>query len=477
MGLEKGARKLRATVRVSCADKMHIDTLDFYAARSRRFLVQDLCRVFDEGVETIEGDVEKLIRHCEQMSEEQLESANTQQIATIPAGDRNAAEKFGQNPKLLDEILKDYERVGLVGETTNKLLCYLAMTSRKLDEPLCVLILSSSGAGKTVLQDTTLRFCPTEDLIKLTSLSGKALFYKESLSLKHKVLALEEEAGAEDASYAVRNLISSKQLTIESTIRDPSSGRMTTMLNKVEGSTSVFVTTTNPETDAESRSRFVVLALDESKEQTKRILAFQRKRQTVQGYADQARADDIVRKHQTFQKMLKPLKVVNPHAEQLTYADDRLTARRNQAKSLNLIKAVAFLRQMQKEVKVSDGREYIETDLRDIAIANDIARDIFRHLDDLSSPSRDLLNQIHGFVIARAKAEKVQPPDIIFSRRQVREHTGWHNTRLHIHLKELCDYEFIIIESGRNGVSFNYRLAWAGEHSEPKLLVGIRENH
>jgi hypothetical protein len=33
------------------------------------------------------------------------------------------------------------------------------------------------------------------------------------------VLALEEEAGANNASYAIRNLISAKKLTIESTIK------------------------------------------------------------------------------------------------------------------------------------------------------------------------------------------------------------------------------------------------------------------
>ena len=82
------------------------------------------------------------------------------------------------------------------------------MVSRRMDEPLSVLILSLSGAGRTALQDTALLFCPPEDLIKLTSLSGKALFYKERLSLKHKVLALEEGAGAEEASYAIRRNIS-----------------------------------------------------------------------------------------------------------------------------------------------------------------------------------------------------------------------------------------------------------------------------
>ena len=67
---------------------------------------------------------------------------------------------------------------------------YLVMTSRKLDDPLALLILSGSGAGKSLLQDTLLKLCPDEDLVKLTSLTDRALFYKGENALKNKVLAV-----------------------------------------------------------------------------------------------------------------------------------------------------------------------------------------------------------------------------------------------------------------------------------------------
>jgi len=50
-------------------------------------------------------------------------------------------------------------------------------------------------------------------------------------------------------------------------------------------------------------------------------------------------------------RLLEPVAVVNPYAEQLTYGDDRLQSRRDQPKYLNLINAVAFLRQMRKPVR------------------------------------------------------------------------------------------------------------------------------
>jgi hypothetical protein len=174
---DKGTRRLKATIRVEQGGKLHVDTLDFYSARSRRSLAQDLCRIFIETPETIEAEIDKLLRHCESLPLPQHRADSGGQPAAGPLSpeERSEAEAFGRRDILFEEIMSDFEACGLVGEKANKLLCYLAMTSRKLDEPLSVLILSSSGAGKTVLQDTALTFCPPEDLIKLTSLSAKDL--------------------------------------------------------------------------------------------------------------------------------------------------------------------------------------------------------------------------------------------------------------------------------------------------------------
>ena len=110
-------------------------------------------------------------------------------------------------------------------------------------QPLSVLILSSSGAGKSALQDATLAFCPPEDVVRLTSLTGKALFYQDPTSLRHRLLALAETAGGEEAVYAIRSLISEGELVVSTTVRDRGSGRPTTVENRVEGPTAVFCTT------------------------------------------------------------------------------------------------------------------------------------------------------------------------------------------------------------------------------------------
>lgn len=137
--------------------------------------------------------------------------------------------------------------------------------------------LASSGAGKTALQVAALAFCPAKDLIRLTSLSGKALFSKERSFLKNKGFALEEGDGVTEAMYALRNLITAGELVTESAIKDQATG-LVTMANKVEGPTTVFFTTTNPDTDRETKSRFFVTRVDEGRAQIEATLTSQRRR-------------------------------------------------------------------------------------------------------------------------------------------------------------------------------------------------------
>jgi DNA primase len=389
--------------------------------------------------------------------------------------DKAEGMKLGRHADLAGEILRDVEKLGLVGEQHNKLMGYLVMTSRRLDDPLALLILSGSGAGKSLLQDTLLKLCPDEDLVKLTSLTDRALFYKGENALRNKVLALEEVAGAEGAYYAIRNLISAKKLVIESTIKNPLTGTLTTQVNTVHGPTAVFQTTTQPDVDAETRSRFIITSVDESPEQTKAILEAQRNRHTLEGLRRKKLHEGIIKRHHAFQRLLKPVPVVNPFEPLLSYAEDRLAVRRDNPKYLNLILAVTFLHQMQRAVKhdAETGLDYIETTLGDIAIANELATALFgQSLDELSRPSRELLKLIRKMVDGQAVPAPNGPSacgalasgaTTTFNRRAVREFTGWSDYQVKIHIKQLEELEYLVPISGRRGQSFSYRLAWEGE--------------
>jgi len=470
MAIEKSsAARLKATIKALGAEagRFHIDTVDFYLSRSRRNFLVETARLFRETPEVIEMDLNRLTVQLESYVEKRL-SEKTPTVTLVSEGDKLEALRLGRNPDLVAEILRDMEKLGAVGESVNKLIGYLVMTSRKMDDPLALLILSGSGAGKSHLQDTILSLCPDEDLIKLTSLSDRALFYKGEDSLRHKVLAVEEEAGASGAHYAIRNLISSKKLVIETTIKNPLTGKMETQVNVVHGRTSVFLTTTNPEIHAETKTRFIITSVDESAEQTRAILAAQRQSHTLEGMRREHRRGAILSRHHAFQRMLKPLAVLNPFEPLLTYGDDRLLDRRDNPKYLRLIVAVTFLFQMQRAVKrdAETGREYIEATLDDVAIANELAVAFFGHsLDDLSSPSRRLLGEICDYI--RQRGSKAR-----FCRRDLREAFKWSDTRLRVHLAELVRLEYVLPVGGAMGRAFEYQLACDPDQLEGgKLFV------
>jgi DNA primase catalytic core len=472
--------RMKATVKALSDEpgRFHIDTMDFYLSRSRKGFVAEAARLFREMPETIEADVNRIILAVEKYLAQKLEGASAA-IITVPDADRLEAMRMGRSAGLVDEVQRDLGKLGLIGEEPNRLLLYLGMTSRKMDDPLAVQILSSSGAGKSHLQDAVLSLCPEEDLIKLTSLTGQALFYKGEESLKHKCLAIAEVAGAEGARYALRNLISEKKLTIESTVKNALTGRLETQINTVYGPTAVFETTTNPDTDPETKSRYVLLSVDESPEQTRAILDAQRHRHTLEGRKRGKARDKIMAKHHALQRLLEPVAVVNPFEPLLSYGvgrDEagRLAFRRDHPKYLNLILAVTFLHQMQRPRKHDDDvGDYIETTLDDIAIANELAHGLFgQSLDDLSVPSREALERITGHVERRARELKTTEDKIEFSRRELRETFGWSDTRLRVYLRELVAMEYLAPVCGRNGLRYCYRLiddGMPGERQVPGL--------
>jgi DNA primase len=470
---QQKAARLRATIKAVHAGRFHIDTVDFYISRSRRIFISEVARLFCETVEVIEADVNRLIGQVEAYAQKQLEGSQSQAVL-VSDTDKAEALKLGRHPDLAGEILRDMEKLGLIGEATNKLIGYLVMTSRKMPDPLALLTLSGSGAGKSLLQDTILCLCPDEDLIKLTSLTDRALFYKGEDSLKNKVLAVEELAGAMGADYAIRNLISAKKLVIESTIKNPLTGKLETQVNTVNGPTAVFQTTTNPRTDAETRSRFILIGVDESPEQTRAILAAQRQSHTREGWRRRLAREAILKRHQSFQRLLRPLKIINPFEPLLSYPDESLLVRRDQPKYLNLILAVTFLYQLQRPMQ-NDAElgDYIETTLDDIAIANELAHQLFGHsLDDLSRPSRELLELTYQYVCRQAATKKTN--DVTFNRRELREAFKWGDTRLRTHLDELVEMEYLVPLSGRFGQTYQYRLVYEPTDEPGRFLSGLK---
>ena len=476
--------QLRVNIKISSNGNYHLDTLDLYSAKQRQVFTSQAGKVLDIGASDLNVDLNYIVEHLEKIQAKKA-SAQAQGAQTkkeMIEAEKQEALEFLNSTDLLDKIVSDFKTCGYVGEESNVLLGYLASISRKLNEPLALLIVSRSAAGKSALQNAILDFTPEEDFEKYIRLTDQALFYKGEDSLKHKLLAIEEEQGANGAGYSLRNLQSAQSLKTASTIKDPISGKLKTDVYTVKGPTAIMLTTTYHENfDYETYNRFIILTIDESLEQTRLILEKQRKNQGIEGIMLKQQKEKIKTKHHNSQRILKPVEVVNPYSEQLTFIDNVLRARREQPKYLALIKTIALLRQYQKEIKTgfsgNETFEYIEVELKDIETANKIANEILGHsLSEMSPPSRRLLEEIKNLVDKKCREENISQEKCVISRRDIREYSRWSEYQIRAHIGELEELEYLIPVAGRQGKRFTYILAWDGQGSDGgKFILGLKD--
>jgi DNA primase catalytic core len=217
-GLAKNLSVEQLKVNLLCSRKeaFHVDTLDLYAAKQRAAFQKQAASELGVKEDVIKHDLGKVLLALETLQEDLVKKTlePKDKAPELTAAEIEEALELLKDPGLLDRILHDFAACGVVGEKTNKLLGYLACVSRKLEEPLAVVIQSSSAAGKSSLMEAILAFIPEEERVKYSAMTGQSLFYMGEQSLKHKVLAIVEEEGAERASYALKLLQSEGELTL-----------------------------------------------------------------------------------------------------------------------------------------------------------------------------------------------------------------------------------------------------------------------
>jgi DNA primase len=245
---------------------------------------------------------------------------------------------------------------------------------------------------------------------------------------------------------------------------------------RVEGPTMLMMTTTAIDIDEELMNRCLVLAVDENREQTQAIHRLQREKRTLSGLIRGHEKQAILDLHRNAQRLIRPLAVVNPWADKLTFLDDRTRTRRDHEKYLTLIDTIALLHQHQRPIRTTSvgGRaiEYIEATLADIAIANDLAHEVLgRSIDELPPQTRRMLAAIVAHVAAEARAKMIRPADVRFSRADIRRRTGLGDTQCRLHLDRLASLEYLLVHRGRRGQSFDYELLYDGaiDDSAPRL--------
>jgi hypothetical protein len=267
-------------------------------------------------------------------------------------------------------------------------------------------------------------------------------------------------------------------LSIASTGKDPKTGRLETQHYQVNGPVTILMTTTNPDLDEELANRCFVLDVNDSREQTRRIHERQREAATLSGLKRKKERQRLIPLHRNAGRLLKPVEIVNPFADFMSFPDRNLRSRRDHQKYLNLVYAIAFLHQYQRPQKTDPalkGVFYIEVELEDIRQANRLCAHVLsRTLDELQPQTRKLLKTVTQMVKETAEREALEVSEVRFTRRELRHYSGLSDNRVHIHLSRLVSYEYLsqIPVPGIN--RYVYELLYAREEeSEPSVFSGL----
>jgi 5S rRNA maturation endonuclease (ribonuclease M5) len=453
--------RLRATVKVERDSRFHVDTLDLYSSRSRTEFARRAAKALGVEADVVEPHLLALLVDAEKAADDAQENEGPS-VAAMTEAERAEALALLKRPDLLDQVARDIDALGYVGEETNKRLLYLVAISRKLADPLSAVILSQSGAGKSGLTEVIERLCPPEDVVLLTRLTPQSLYYTEPGFLDRKLVIVEERYGSQEADYSIRVLQSRKKLIAAAPIKDPQTGNMKTKVFTIEARAAFIEATTASSVNHENATRCFELCMDESKEQTERIHTRMSLLRTERGLALRQEADALARRHWNAQRLLDPLPIVIPFADKLTFPSAWLRTRRDYARFLNLIEVSAFLHQHQRERR--DGA--IVAALADHAVAYALAAEVLAEtLSDLKAPLRRALERIRGLS---------ERGDGSVSRREIRETLAEPDSTVRRWLTDLVELEYLAVtEAGRQGQGKTTRYRVLERASKAEHILGL----
>jgi hypothetical protein len=212
----------------------------------------------------------------------------------------------------------------------------------------------------------------------------------------------------------------------------------------VHGPVSIGGCTTSEHIYEDNANRSFLIYLDETEPQDERVMEYQRKLSA--GKIDVTEQHQIQKLLQNSQRLLQPISVRNPYAEQLIIPKEVFKPRRTNAHYIAFIEAITFYKQFQREHKVdkATGEIYIETTLEDIEEANELMKDILlKKSDELGYATRNFFEKAKLYL----QDTKLKS----FTNKQLREALKEKPGTYKMYMAELVSYGYIKKIADGNG--------------------------
>lgn len=454
-----GLDRMRVTIKIEHQWKALRHNLDLYNDLQTEKLVRRAAEKLEVGTSHISKALSELINLLEAYRLEQIEQNKKEQDIKklLTEEERSTAIKNLKTPGLLEQTSHDLQQSGIQGEQENSMMLYIAMTSRKTADPLSVICLAKSGMGKSYLMEKVAECIPEEDRREHTQFTGNSFYYYRREEIRGKVFLIEDLDGAQAVLFPIRELQTKKRISKTVTVKTKN-GQLRTVTLIVEGPVSVIGCTTKEQVYEDNANRAILIYLDNSKEQDERVMNYQKQHRA--GITDAHKEKQVREKLQNMQRVLEPVKVINPYATQINLPKEIFKPRRTLPLLLSFIEAVTFYHQLQREqhVNESTGEIFIKVHPRDIEHSFLLLKNVlFRKSDELSGAAREF----YQWLIQWESKKGIKS----FYASDIREENRIHPRTLNRYLQELTEYGLLQITGGsRHKTGYSYALTSNSEY-------------
>lgn len=408
----EGMDRMRATLKIEIpqSPKPAIrHNLDLYNDNQLEKIVRKTAERLEIGTSVVTACLNELTEQLENYRlAESTQAIQTPGLKILSNQEQEEALNYLKQKNLIFQTQIDLEKTGIIGEEKNALLLYIAMTSRKCNDPLSVVCLAKSGTGKSYLMEKVAACFPWNELLENTQFTQNSFYYYKREEIRGKILLIEDLDGAQDVLYPIRELQSKKRISKTVTTKDKN-GQLRTITLMVEGPVCVVGCTTQEKIFEDNANRSLLIYLDGGKEQDHKIIEYQKLLKA--GLINKEMEKDIQLKLQNIQLLLEPIKIINPYAPLINLPQTVFKPRRTIGLLLNFIEAITYFHQHQRTQKVdkSTGEIYIETTPEDIEWGFKLLEEtLFRKSDELSGACRTFYDLLKNELIKKIQSSNLQ---------------------------------------------------------------------
>lgn len=447
--------QLRVSLRIIDHEslKLYRTKIHLFETSDIQYRIKQMPKIFDGNL--VEIDLLQLTQLLEDYRDELLNkeinhtlTVAADKIELTPMAQKRAM-RFLQKPNLLKRIDNLVEAAGIIGEEASRMTAFIIASSYKMEFPLHGLIQASSGKGKSHLINTIASLMPPEDVINLSRITSRSLYNYGEDELMYKLIVIQDEDGLDEESlYALRELQSAGFIASSISTKN-TFGKHRSRITRVNGHFASLMASTKSEIYTDNESRSIQIGIDESDQQTQRIIEYSNKvRAGLISKEEGQHAKHILR---NCMRLLKAKEVINPFAHLIKLPVQAKMLRRLNNQFQDFVAQITLLNQYQRE---EDKHGRIITTKQDVIDAiNIFFTSIMFKVDELDSSTRQHFEKMKEFVLTQPKGKKHE-----FTRKDIRTFLKLKNTKSYELMNNLLNMEYIAISSGSANRGFKFQI-------------------